>query len=147
MGDFKSASLWVKLALLLTATAIIIFHVAFLVSGWGQVNAICFGDNCNNTYQGTEFCMVVGYVAHLLALFLIICLILIEPLSGKKPALIAFVVSALVAGVLELVGIIIFAIEVSDDYTYSSLHTVLACLMVIVAGVFGILELVGVKSP
>ena len=49
-------------------------------------------------YTPTEFCMVVGYIAHLLALFLILCLILIDNLNGNKIALIVFIVSALLAG-------------------------------------------------
>ena len=31
---------------------------------------------------------------------------------------------------LELIGLIIFNVELSDDFTYSNMHTVLASLMV-----------------
>ena len=85
MGEFKDASLWMKLAFLFSVISLIV-----VLHG--------FSSGIVDGYDDVRGCMVVGYLCLLVAFVLALCLVFLDELKDNKPALICLIVFALLAG-------------------------------------------------
>lgn len=139
MGDFKDASLWMKVAFLMIT-------IGFLVDLFSYVEGVGAGFGGS----GAEACFVIGFLCFVSALVLGLAIIFLDELKGNKPASICFIIFSLIAGIITVIGIAIWGGDNNRKGaaigSYSTMHGVIASLMAILAGIFAILDIAGVKS-
>ena len=85
MGEFKDASLWMRLAFLMVALGLLL-----------DLHGLSSG--VPDTYGDVRGCMIIGFLCLLVAFVLALCLIFLDELKGNKAALICLIVFALIAG-------------------------------------------------
>jgi len=142
MGDFKEATLWMKLAFLMVT-------VGFILDLYGFSTGILDG------FNEVRGAMVIGFLCFLVAFVLALCLIFLDELKGNKPALICLIVFALLAGLATIIGVAMWGGNANryrgfDGYrsigTYPAMLLCVGSLLAILGGIFAILEIAGVKA-
>lgn len=102
MAEFSGATLWMKLTMMLVSGAFSMHLFAMdQPYGWSGYQAQnCYSGNCNNlnAVRAVQALEVIGFLSVLTALFLSLCLVLLDELKGNKIALICLCVSSLLAG-------------------------------------------------
>ena len=97
-----------------------------------------------------EAMLIIGLLCFLIGSILILCLVFLDECKDNKIVKIIFIIVAFVAGIITVIGIAIWGGEADDHHgdihPYSGAEGVLASLLAILAGVFAILDLVGVGS-
>src|SRR6218665_2296910 len=106
MAEFSESSLWMKLAMMLVSGAFSMHLFSMDAPGWSSYqiqNCISTGNgisSCNNenAVRAVQAMEVIGFLSVLTALFLSLCLILLDELKGNKIALICLCAFSLLAG-------------------------------------------------
>lgn len=144
MGEFKDASLWMKLAFLMIT-------IGFILDLFGFATGIL------DSYNDVRGCMVIGFLCFLVAFVLALCLIFLDELKDNKPALICFIIFALIAGLATIIGVALWGgnrnrfcsngtCSGQSIGAYPAMLLCMGSLIAILAGIFGILEIAGVKG-
>jgi len=159
MAEFSGASLWMKLTMMLVSGAFSMHLFAMdQPYGWSQYQVV----NCNsgggctnvNAVRAVQALEVIGFLSVLTALFLSLCLVLLDELKGNKIALICLCLFSLLAGLMIIIGIAVYegttntntSSSNGDGSEYASTVGVMSGICALLGGVFCILELVGVKA-
>lgn len=139
MAEFRDGSLWMRLAFLTMIIGFILDLFGFAIG----IPAI-WGD--------TVGLLIAGYIFFLTATFLILALAFLDEAKGNMPALICFIITSILAGLLTVIGIAIWGgnthkyTTAGGVGTYSAMVACCGSLLAILAGIFAILEIVGVGS-
>lgn len=98
MADFASSSMWMKLAMMAVSVAFSMHLFSMDAPGWSQVQ--CTDATCRSTdaMKAVQALEVIGFLCVLTALFLSLCLLLLDELKGNKLALIFLCVFSFLAG-------------------------------------------------
>ncbi|ELT96606.1 hypothetical protein CAPTEDRAFT_226296 [Capitella teleta] len=139
MAEFRDAKLWMKLAFL------------FIMLGFVQeLFAIAMGLGNSYVKDSIEACMVIGFLCFLVAVVLGLGLMFLDELAGNKIAQICFIVFALIAGLATVIAVALWGGELNKNNSelpaYSTTVGVCCALCAILAGIFAILDVAGVKS-
>lgn len=94
--------------------------------------------------RGAEGAHIAGFTFWLVATILILCYVFLDECNGNKIILICFVVFAFIAGLATVAGVAIWG-GFGTLRVYSPTVGCTGALLEILAGIFGILELVGVS--
>jgi len=141
MGEFKDATLWMKLAFLMCT-------IGFYLDLYGFSTGILDG------YNEVRAAMVIGFLCFLVAFVLALCLIFLDELKDNKPALICLIIFALLAGLCTIIGVAMWGGNANRYFndsgsgrvgTYPAMLLCMGSLLEILGGIFAILEIAGVK--
>lgn len=137
MAEFKDAKLWMKLAFLMIMLGFTLDLFAFatdMAAGWEK--------------SSIEAMLIIGLICFLVAAVLGLCLLFLDECKDNKIVTIIFIVVCFVAGIATVIGIAIWGGEEDDSNSeisdYPAAEGVLGSLLAILAGIFGILSLLGV---
>jgi len=106
MAEFSGASLWMKLTMMLISGAFSM-HLFSMDQPYGWSGyTVCDSIGCNNNaVRAVQALEVIGFLSVLTALFLSLCLVLLDELKGNKIALICLSAFSLLAGSFTIVEI------------------------------------------
>jgi hypothetical protein len=160
MTELNAASTWLKLAMF-TITLAFSMHL-FSMDGDGFGTA-SYGSACGqwyasqssgqppkgcnlNAHRAVQALEIIGFISTLTAMFLVLCLVLVDELKGNKIAQICVIVTSLLGGLLIIIGIAVFEGSI-EAAPFSSAVGVMAGISALLAAVFSILDLVGINAP
>ena len=115
MAEFYESSIWMKLSMMLVSGAFSMHLFSMDAPGWSTYQESmctgglggCFGNL--NAVRAVQAMEVIGFLSVLTALFLSLCLVLLDELKGNRLALICLCAFSLLAGsfiIVIIVGIL-----------------------------------------
>ncbi|CAG2250925.1 unnamed protein product [Mytilus edulis] len=138
--DFKSASLWMKLALCFLAVALVFACISFTTTGWGSATNIATSSAqfyglwriCSDTgqitacqqldgtstdwYAATQAMVTFGFSGILISFFLLILFLFINSCKTNGQIGLAAGIVSIVTGILYLIGCIVFGTQWDKYY-------------------------------